>query len=101
MSKLPTADSSVIFQKLDDGAVLFAPETEIYFGLNEIGARIWQNLPPATRSVEELCTRISAAYPEVAAETIRSDVTELLDHLVSEGLAHGQESPGLDAGAGS
>lgn len=101
MATLPAATPSVIFQKLEDGAVLFAPETEIYFGLNEVGARIWQNLPPVLRSIEELCAHLSAAYPEVAAETIRSDVIELLDQLVSEGLARGQESPGLDAGAGS
>ena len=44
---LPTPLPTVIFQRIDDGAVLFAPATEVYFGLNEVGAKIWQLLPPA------------------------------------------------------
>lgn len=101
MPLLPAADPSVIFQQLEEGAVLFAPATEIYFGLNEVGARIWQSLPPVRRTVEELTTDIAAAYPDVAQETIRADITELLDQLVKEGLAVADGTSGPDAHAGS
>lgn len=83
---LPTPVPSVIFQRIDDGAVLFAPATEVYFGLNEVGAKVWQMLPPALQSVEELCARLSAEYPTVDVNVIRQDVLELLDQLTSEGL---------------
>lgn len=83
---LPSADASIIFQKVTDGAVLFAPKPEIYFGLNEVGARIWELLPPVCRSLDELCGMLQAEHPEVAPDTIRADVHELLAELLREGL---------------
>ena len=98
---LPVANPSVIFQKLDDGAVLFAPETEIYFGLNTVGASIWELLVPGSRSLDEIYSEVSARYPEVPAPTIRVDVLELLDALVNEGLARRAEPREADAESAS
>lgn len=83
---LPHRDPSVIFQKLGDGAVLFAPGQELYFGLNEVGAQVWQLLPPSTASLDDLCAQISAVYPDVPLEIIRCDVSELLSELERERL---------------
>lgn len=83
---LPSAEPSVIFQKVADGAVLFAPVSEIYFGLNDVGSRIWEMLPPVTGSLDELCARIGADFPEVPPATIRTDIEELLSDLLREGL---------------
>jgi hypothetical protein len=83
---LPTANPSVIFKVVADGAVLFAPGQEIYFGLNDVGARVWQLLPPASASLDELCAHLAAQYPDVPPETIRADVRELLDDLMKQGL---------------
>lgn len=98
---LPVANPSVIFQKLDDGAVLFAPETEIYFGLNTVGASIWELLVPGSRSLDEIYSEVSARYPEVPAPTIRVDVLELFDALVNEGLARRAEPREADAESAS
>jgi hypothetical protein len=84
---LPAPNPAVIFKELADGAVLFAPAEEIYFGLNDVGARIWQLLPPATQSLDELCSRLEAHYPGVPGDTIRQDATDLLNELVLSGLA--------------
>jgi hypothetical protein len=84
---LPAASPTVIFKELADGAVLFAPAEEIYFGLNEVGSRIWRLLPPATESLDELCAKVGAHYPDVPIATIRQDATELLNELVQSGLA--------------
>lgn len=83
---LPVPSATVVFQRIDDGAVLFAPATEIYFGLNEVGAKIWELLPPKSESLDQLCTTLAAAYPSVPAAELRSDVEELLTQLVQEGL---------------
>ena len=83
---LPTPRPNVIFQRIDDGAVVFAPDIEVYFGLNEVGAKIWQLLATAPATLDDLCTQVSAEYPEVPRETVRSDVVELLDQLAAEGL---------------
>ena len=84
---LPAVNPSVIFQALPNGAVLFSPSEEIYFGLNEVGAQVWQLLPSANGSIDTLCTMLHARYPDVDMDTIRQDVTELLDDLVRQGLA--------------
>ena len=84
---LPAVNPTVIYKALADGAVLFAPNIEIYFGLNEVGARVWEALPAANGSFDQLCASIGALYPDVPAATIRQDVQELLDDLVRQGLA--------------
>ena len=78
---LPRPHPAVMFREVSDGAVLLQMEDEIYFGLNSVGARIWQLLPPACTSLEDLCARLGEAYPEVPAAQLLADVTELLDQL--------------------
>lgn len=84
---LPIPTATVVFQRIDDGAVLFAPSTEIYFGLNEVGARVWELLPPKSDSLDTLCAHLAEHYPDVPLGELRSDVQELLAQLVQEGLA--------------
>lgn len=83
---LPVPHPAIIFQRIDDGAVLFSPASELYFGLNEVGARVWQLLPPVTASFDDLCDAIAQEYPEVERTVIQQDVEELLATLLHEGL---------------
>lgn len=83
---LPQPAATVVFQRIDDGAVLFAPVTEIYFGLNEVGARVWELLPPVCDSLDDVCARLKTQYPDVDAAMLRTDVEELLAQLLAEGL---------------
>ena len=83
---LPLANPAVLFQSLDEGAVLFSPETELYFGLNEVGARIWKLLPPETTSLDELVRRLAALYPETPPGTMRTDAEDLLESLLEADL---------------
>lgn len=98
---LPSVNPSVICQKLDDGAVLFAPDTELYFGLNAVGALVWDLLPPRSGSLEDLCTTLTRTFPDVPSSVIRTDVEELLEQLVAEGLLHWPDVRGTDAAAAS
>ena len=84
---LPKPAESSIFRALPEGGVLFSTTSEVYFGLNSVGARIWNLLPPATRSFNELCVSLTAEYADVDEETIRNDAREFVEHLVSNGLA--------------
>jgi hypothetical protein len=86
LTSLPNPASGVIYKELAEGAVLFSSTDEVYFGLNEVGARIWQLLPPATSSLDELVERLAGEYADVPADTIRADTTELLAELGSHGL---------------
>lgn len=71
----------MVFREVSDGAVLLQLEEEIYFGLNEVGTRVWQLLPPECRTLDDLCARLGERYPAVEMSQIRLDVTELLDQL--------------------
>lgn len=84
--KLPAPHPDVIFRSLADGAVLFSTTEEVYFGLNEVGSRIWELLPPARETLDELCTELHAQYPDVDEATLRADVEELLGELQEFGL---------------
>ena len=70
-----------MFQPVADGAVLLHTEDEIYFGLNAVGARIWQLLPPNCAELDDLCSTMAAAYPDADPTMVRSDVVELLTQL--------------------
>ena len=80
-STLPLPHPAVMFRAVSDGAVLLQMEDEVYFGLNAVGARIWQLLPPVSTRMGDLCARLGEGYPDVAADQILADVSELLDQL--------------------
>ncbi|HJU88924.1 MAG TPA: PqqD family protein [Gemmatimonadaceae bacterium] len=88
---LPVANPRVIYRSLPDGAVLFSTVDEVYFGLNTVAARVWELLPPATRSLDELLSILERQYPEVRPEVLRSDVLDLLAELAGYGLVSAHE----------
>jgi len=89
---LPQPGPGVLFQPLPDGAVLLDTASEVYFGLNSVGARIWQLLQPAGHTVDDLCTALGAEFPEVDPARLRKDVSDLLASLASEGLVFPAET---------
>jgi len=89
---LPVANPKVIYKALSEGAVLLSTTDEVYFGLNEVGARVWEHLPPVLNTLDELCAAIGATYPEVDQDTIRADVSELLAELAAHGLVLPRDS---------
>ena len=83
---LPSPSPSAIFKPLAEGGVLFSTETEVYFGVNLIGARIWELLPPSSQTFNELCAMLSSEYSDVSLTQIQKDVRKFLDDLVENGL---------------
>ena len=83
---LPTRNPKVIFKALATGAVLYSTEEEVYFGLNPVGVRVWELLPPAHQSLDEIVGVIASEYPGVGEDVIRADVSELIDELIKLGL---------------
>ena len=83
---LPLPDPAVLFRPVTDGAVLLHVEDEVYFGLNEVGCRIWELLPPKSSDLSELVDALAALYPEVSETILRDDVSELLLQLQDAGL---------------
>jgi hypothetical protein len=84
---LPTPAESAIFKALPDGGVLFSTTSEVYFGVNAVGARIWELLPPACHRFEELVDRLASEYRDVSADVIRADARKFIEQLTNNGLA--------------
>jgi hypothetical protein len=82
-----------VFKSLSEGALLFSTDDEIYLGLNEVGCRVWQLLPPACETLEEMVDQLVREYPEVTADVIRADVLELLEDLGKHGLLEPSREP--------
>lgn len=83
---LPTRNPKIIFKALATGAVLYSPQDEVYFGLNPVGVRVWELLPPANKHLDDVCRTLGSEYPDAPAEMIRADVEELLEELGKLGL---------------
>ncbi|MEX0763058.1 MAG: PqqD family protein [Dehalococcoidia bacterium] len=75
----------VLFQELDGEVVLLSIKTGEYYGLNEVGARIWVLLKQ-DRPLNEIAQTILARY-EVSDEALINDMMRFLHTLEHDGLA--------------
>jgi len=69
--------SGVIEANVDGDRVLLAPSNLAYFGLNPVGARVWDLIGSDGIDMDKLITRLSSEY-EVDSATCRSDVDDFL-----------------------
>jgi hypothetical protein len=69
---------------LNDEIAILNLKSTLYFGLDEVGAYIWQALSEP-RAVSELCTALLDRY-EVDAARCHIDVIEFLTRLEEAGL---------------
>ncbi len=79
-----TTSPEVLFQVLDNEAVLLNLATEQYHGLDETGTRIWQLLAQHG-AMDPVVTQMLAEY-EVPEVQLRQDVAHLIDELAEAGL---------------
>ena len=74
----------VLFQQLQEEAVLLNLDSGLYFGLDPIGTRIW-NLLAEGQSLPQIVSAIVAEY-EVDNEECKADLLKLLGDLEAQGL---------------
>jgi len=91
--EFPRARPSVAWTRLPDGAVLFSPESEVYFSVNETGALIWELLVSAEfgGDIDAICSAVQERFPDVTAAQIRGDVAELLNAFADNRLLEESE----------
>lgn len=83
---LPQPHPAVIFKTVSEGAVLLHTESEIYFGLNHVGAQVWELVSGGCEGIDAVVSTVAETYPDVGEDVIRGDVTELLAELTENGL---------------
>ena len=74
----------VLSQEVNGETVLLDLEGESYFGLNEVGSRIWQLLQ-SEHSVAGMLDTLSGEY-DVSRDQLESDVSDLLGKLTEAEL---------------
>jgi hypothetical protein len=75
---------SVIYRELAGEVVLLNLQSGVYYGLDPVGARVWQLLTQS-RGVDDVCATLIDEY-DVSAETLRADVQRLIGELSEKGL---------------
>lgn len=79
-----TLPPEVLIRELDGESVILNLNSEQYFGLDEIGTRMWQVLMQSD-SIQFAYETLLVEY-EVEAEQLRSDLHNLIEKLVEYGL---------------
>lgn len=83
-SSVVSAAKGQVSSDLAGEVVLLSLETGMYYGLDQVGARVWDLMKDPVR-VADLCATIVQEYDVDAAECER-DVLELLNQMASAGL---------------
>lgn len=83
-SQTVTAKADVTMADLEDEAVLLNITTGHYFGLNQVGRRIW-TLLEQPRQVGDLVDHLAGDY-DVPRSDLESDVLAFLGRLHEKGL---------------
>ena len=86
-----TVSSNVLFQELDGDIILLDMAHGVYFGLDEVGARMWTLLAESGDRATVLA-QMGAAY-DVDATTLCNDLDRLLAELLEAGLLQRSEAP--------
>ena len=84
VSSRPTRHDRVLSESTDRATVLLAVDSGGYYELTEVGALVWDACD-GSRTVADIVELVVATY-DAPAETVLSDVRELLDDLVREEL---------------
>jgi hypothetical protein len=79
-----TLPEEVLVSGLEEESVLLNLESEHYYGLDEVGTRMFSVLT-TSNSIEAAFETLSKEY-DVDQEVLRQDLISLVDQLVSKGL---------------
>lgn len=75
---------SVVFRQMDDGAVLLDLESGVYFGLDEVGTRVW-TLLVEQKTPDAVCAAMLGEF-DVEPGVLAEDVRRLVGELQQNGL---------------
>lgn len=75
------ASDQVMFRELDGEAVILNLNDDSYYGLDEVGTRLWQLLT-TSQSLEDVCKAMLEEY-DVPEDTLRRDIEEFVRQLLS------------------
>ena len=75
---------AVVFRQMDDGAVLLDLESGVYFGLDQVGTRVW-TLLVERGTTDAVCAAMIEEF-DVEPDVLAADVRRLVAELQQGGL---------------
>jgi hypothetical protein len=84
LPKTVKISDNVLFQQINDECVLLNMESEQYFGLDDVGSRIWEIL--SENGDTETALKVLLAEYDTDEETLKRDLSVLLTNLEHEKL---------------
>ncbi len=84
LSRTATIPAHVLARELEGEIVILDLESGTYFGLDPVGARIWQLLAER-RSLGDVCEAILKEF-DASREEVETDVVRLTDDLAAKKL---------------
>ena len=86
----------VLVQELDGEAVLLNLDSERYFGLDDVGTRVWQHLLEHRR-LERVCEEMQKEY-DVDESRLSADLLQLVGELIEAGIVTIEQNSANDTG---
>ena len=84
MQESVSVPENVLFRELDGESVILSLESEAYFGLDDVGTRIWLQLT-SQPTIQDAYDALLNEY-EVEPDVLQADVFKLVTELVAAGL---------------
>lgn len=82
-------NSDVTWKTLEDKCILLHLTSGYYYTLNEVGRFLWEALD-GEKKLEQIHEEIVRHY-NIDIETAKSDILEIIRHLIKEGLVEEHE----------
>ena len=79
LPKTVKISNNVLFQQINNECVLLDMDSEQYYGLDDIGARMWQILSENSET-EKALTQLLTEY-DIDEKTLRQDLLNLITEL--------------------
>lgn len=79
------ASDDVVSREVGGETVLMDLASGTYFGLNEVGGRIWRMIDADPLTVAQICDRIEEEF-EVTRTDLEGDITALMQDLAERSL---------------
>ncbi len=76
----------VLSREVSGETVLLNLENECYFGLNEVGTRIWQLLQEGGEGDTQAIYNVLLGEYDVDGNTLARDMEQILDEMLAAGL---------------
>ncbi|MFB0612103.1 PqqD family protein [Aurantiacibacter poecillastricola] len=79
------ASTDVVSRQVSGDFILLDLESGTYFGINEVGGRLWEILDRQGGTLNQACKVLLEEF-EVSAEQLHADVLDLASEMVERGL---------------